>query len=286
MDAIRLTYLFDPLCGWCYGAAPAITRLRAAGLSVEMVPVGLFAGSGAFAMSEGFARHAWDADQRIATLTGQPFSEAYRTRVLAQRGNRVDSGPATLALTAVRLTEPQREAEALEAIQRARYVDGLDNSVPDVIAGVLTTLGLDAALRRFEAAEAELVEANRARIEAGRATMRAYRLRGGAGAPDRGGPGSVRCALRSERGADCGHRPGPGRLKRSADSPPPGTGRCEGAAPIPFAAVPARRGCGLVLLSCLPIGGRHLRTGRGRGRVQVSAAGSPAHAGCRRGSLP
>lgn len=178
MDAIQLTYLFDPLCGWCYGAAPAITRLRAAGLSVEMVPVGLFAGSGAFAMSEGFARHAWDADQRIATLTGQPFSEAYRTRVLAQRGNRVNSGPATLALTAVRLTEPQREAEALEAIQRARYVDGLDNSVPDVIAGVLTTLGLDAALRRFEAAEAELVEANRARIEAGRATMRAYRLEG------------------------------------------------------------------------------------------------------------
>jgi len=23
-----LYYLFDPLCGWCYGAAPAISGLR------------------------------------------------------------------------------------------------------------------------------------------------------------------------------------------------------------------------------------------------------------------
>ena len=178
MDAIRLTYLFDPLCGWCYGAAPAIARLREAGLPVEMVPVGLFTGSGAFAMNDGFARHAWASDQRIASLTGQPFSDAYRTRVLGQRGGRFDSGPATLALTAVRLTDPAREPEALAAIQRARYVDGLDNSAPAVIAGVLATLGLDAALRRLDTADAGLVEANRARIEAGRAAMRTHRLDG------------------------------------------------------------------------------------------------------------
>ena len=23
----HITYLFDPLCGWCYGAAPAVQRL-------------------------------------------------------------------------------------------------------------------------------------------------------------------------------------------------------------------------------------------------------------------
>ena len=30
MIDVSLTYLFDPLCGWCYGAAPAIGGLNAA----------------------------------------------------------------------------------------------------------------------------------------------------------------------------------------------------------------------------------------------------------------
>ena len=27
MNPSTLTYLFDPLCGWCYGASPAIQKL-------------------------------------------------------------------------------------------------------------------------------------------------------------------------------------------------------------------------------------------------------------------
>lgn len=93
-----LTYLFDPLCGWCYGASPALERLWALeDISVELMPTGLFAGAGAFPMNAGFAAHAWDADERIAKLTGQRFNETYRTKVLENRESRVDSGPATLA---------------------------------------------------------------------------------------------------------------------------------------------------------------------------------------------
>jgi hypothetical protein len=38
-----LYYLFDPLCGWCYGATPAVAGLLAIpGVSVELLPTGLF----------------------------------------------------------------------------------------------------------------------------------------------------------------------------------------------------------------------------------------------------
>ena len=91
----HLTYLFDPLCGWCYGAVPTIRRLaQDPALSIELVPAGLFAGPGARAMDDHFARHAWSNDQRIAQLTGQPFSVRYRERVLADRSTPLDSGPA------------------------------------------------------------------------------------------------------------------------------------------------------------------------------------------------
>ena len=98
--------------------------------------------------------------------------------MLGNRKARVDSGPATLALTAVRLTAPEQELEALAAIQRSRYVDGRDNGDPTVIADVLETLSLKDAALRFSAPDEALLSANRTRIESGRTAMRQFGARG------------------------------------------------------------------------------------------------------------
>ncbi|WP_222985637.1 hypothetical protein [Psittacicella gerlachiana] len=37
----KFILLFDPLCAWCYGAYPAITKL-ASTHELELVPTGLF----------------------------------------------------------------------------------------------------------------------------------------------------------------------------------------------------------------------------------------------------
>src|SRR3954447_5086798 len=114
---IQITYLFDPLCGWCYGASTLIEQLVARpDFAVELAPTGLFAGEGARPMDDGFAAYAWTNDQRISRLSGQPFSEAYRRDVLGDRTRLFDSGPATLALTAVALTAPDREFAALKGL--------------------------------------------------------------------------------------------------------------------------------------------------------------------------
>lgn len=178
-ETIHLTYLYDPLCGWCYGASPALERLlQQDGFAVTIIPTGLFAGAGAFPMNAGFAAHAWEADQRIAELTGQVFSEDYRNNVLESGTGQVDSGPATLALTAVHLIAPERELEALKAIQCARYVEGRDNGDPAAIADILSALALDDAATRFASPDDELLSANRARINAGQAEMRRFGARG------------------------------------------------------------------------------------------------------------
>jgi putative protein-disulfide isomerase len=178
-ETIHLTYLFDPLCGWCYGALPVAEKLMEQdGFAFELVPTGLFADQGAFPMNAGFAAHAWEADQRIAQLTGQVFTEHYRSNVLQSEKGRVDSGPATLALTAVRLTAPDREFAALKVIQSARYVHGRDNGDQAVIDDVLAELNLKEAAARFAAPDEELLSANRARIAEGQAEMRRFGARG------------------------------------------------------------------------------------------------------------
>jgi putative protein-disulfide isomerase len=174
-----LTYLFDPLCGWCYGATAALQRLaEQPGFTVELAPSGLFSGSGARPMDESFAAFAWGHDQRISQMTGQPFSEAYRQKVLGGHGRLLDSGPATLALTAVHQSEPAQERAALKAIQAARYVEGRDITDTAVLADILDGIGLGVAADAIRQPDETLKAANRHRVETTRAAMQRFGING------------------------------------------------------------------------------------------------------------
>ena len=173
-----VTYLFDPLCGWCYGASPVIQQLgQQANIQLELAPSGLFAGGGR-TMDAAFADYAWSNDQRIAKLTGQRFTEAYRQNVLGRLGGRFDSATATLALTAVSLSEPLRELETLKALQEARYVQGLDTCDVSLVEKLLRDQGLAAAADRLAASDAELLAANASRIQKARRLMQTFGAQG------------------------------------------------------------------------------------------------------------
>ncbi|MCG5238069.1 DsbA family protein [Xanthobacter oligotrophicus] len=175
----RITYLFDPLCGWCYGASATLESLmREPDMDVELAPAGLFAGAGGRPMDAGFADYAWSNDQRIARLTGQPFSDAYRHKVLADHTRLFDSGPATLAIIAVAVAAPERAFAALKAIQHARYVEGRDITDIAVLAQVLRTLDMPEIAHRLETPDEALMAAYRSRVETARGDMRRFGAEG------------------------------------------------------------------------------------------------------------
>ncbi len=174
-----VTYLFDPLCGWCYAASPAIQRLGLhSNILLELAPTGLFAGAGGRSLDASFADYAWSNDMRIQKLTGQQFTEAYRTQVLRRPGGRFDSSATTLALTAVALSEAPRELDTLKLLQEARYVHGLDTSATPVVERLLRSAGLAAAADRLAAADAELLAANAARMHKAQGLMQALGAQG------------------------------------------------------------------------------------------------------------
>jgi putative protein-disulfide isomerase len=173
-----LYYVFDPLCGWCYGASATVSAAATAQVDLRLLPSGLFSGSGARTMDDAFAAYAWVNDQRIRQLTGQPFSELYRTQVLADRRQRFDSGLATLALTAAALSAPDRERDVLQAIQQARYVDGRDVTRRETLAELLVAQGLAEASARLLEPDAALLEADDGRVAEARALLQSFDARG------------------------------------------------------------------------------------------------------------
>ncbi|MBY2940750.1 DsbA family protein [Rhizobium leguminosarum] len=176
---MHLIYLYDPLCGWCYGAAPALDKMaKLDNLTVELAPTGLFAGEGARPLDQRFAAYAWHNDQRINRLTGQVFSQLYRDQVLGGADSMFDSAPATLGIIAVGLTQLDKEREALKALQIARYVDGLNTSEIVVVADVLDQAGFSDSAARVRAPDEALLEIYRNRIGKSRQLMAAFRMDG------------------------------------------------------------------------------------------------------------
>lgn len=174
----HVTYLFDPLCGWCYGASPAIAQLaQHDSMQLALLPTGLFAGGGR-TMDAAFADYAWANDQRIAQLTGQRFTEAYRQQVLGKVGSPFDSAAATMALTAVSLTAPQQELAVLRLLQEARYVQGLDICNGEVVEQLLRAQGLAAVADQLRSGDASVSAASAARTQQAQRLMHAMGAQG------------------------------------------------------------------------------------------------------------
>lgn len=174
-----ITYLFDPLCGWCYGATPAIQQLgRQEEFVLELAPTGLFAGHAGRIMDAVFADYAWTNDMRIEKFTGQGFSKEYQTHILGKHGSRFDSAAATLALTAVFLTTPERESEALNMLQEARYIHAQDTCNFTVVTTLLRTAGFVAASELMLSNDATLQEANHGRMRKAQHMMQTFGAQG------------------------------------------------------------------------------------------------------------
>lgn len=148
--AMNLYYLFDSLCGWCYGAKPVLSEL-AKHHPIYLTPTGLFCHSGRI-MDKAFGQYAGENDKRIAKMTGVVFSPLYEQNILGQQ-TVFDSYHSLLAITATQMIAPARATDVLSALQLARYVDGRDNQDWQVIYDVLHQLGLSEISAHLEDAE-------------------------------------------------------------------------------------------------------------------------------------
>ncbi|VVD66958.1 DsbA family protein [Pandoraea terrigena] len=143
MTHATLHYIADPLCGWCYGAAPLVRAARdVAGLDVAFHGGGMMAGPNAQPVTPQLRNYVMPHDHRIAALTGQPFGDAYFDGLLRDDTAVFDSAPPTAAALAAEALAG-RGLDMFAALQVAHYVDGKRVADRDVQIDVAVDLGLD-----------------------------------------------------------------------------------------------------------------------------------------------
>jgi putative protein-disulfide isomerase len=169
-DSAILHYIYDPLCGWCYGAAPLLQAASEVdGLHIELHGGGMMTGSNRKQVSKQLRNYVMQHDHRIAAMTGQPFGDDYFNGLLLDSTAVLDSEPPiTAILTAEAIAG--RGLALLARIQAAHYVQGLRVADSAVLRSLAVEIGLDQAL--FDSKFAELGGvATQAHIAASRALL-------------------------------------------------------------------------------------------------------------------
>ncbi|MFQ1876542.1 DsbA family protein [Aeromonas veronii] len=139
-----LHYVYDPLCGWCYGAAPLLQAAATiAGLKIELHAGGLWLGSRRQPMGEALRDYVRPHDQRIEALTGQHFGERYFNELLLREGCLLDSEPPIRAVLAV-TTLGGDGLTMLHRIQQSHYRDGIWIGEPTFLATLAADQGIAA----------------------------------------------------------------------------------------------------------------------------------------------
>lgn len=115
--------IIDPLCGWCYAAAPLLDAAAKAGFSIKLHGGGMLTGSRRKQIDANWRDYVMPHDLRISELTGQPFGENYFNGLLRDTRVVLDSAPPIKAMLAVDALGGDSLAY-LHSVQLAHYRDG------------------------------------------------------------------------------------------------------------------------------------------------------------------
>jgi putative protein-disulfide isomerase len=142
MNAV-LHYIYDPLCGWCYGAEPLVWEAtKVAGLKLEMHAGGLWPQP--TRLPEQTRRYIAQADARVGQMSGQPYGEPYLNGLLFDPELVLESRPVIAAVLAAQSLDPTKALAMLRGIQHAHYENGKHVVREEVLREVAASIGLDA----------------------------------------------------------------------------------------------------------------------------------------------
>lgn len=142
MPEAILHYVHDPLCGWCYAAAPLVKAARAL-VAVEAHAGGMMAGSRRRPVTAQLREFVASHDREIARQSGQPFGSAYFDGLLRDTSAVFDSEPPIAAVLAAE-SVAGRGLDLLSSLQVAHYVEGRRIADRTALVEIAQSIGVDA----------------------------------------------------------------------------------------------------------------------------------------------
>ncbi len=147
MSQPSLIYVYDALCGWCYGFSPVMKKLYEkyhGSVAFEVISGGMITGERVGEIGKVAPYISW-AYKDVEKRTGVRFGEKFLNGVLKDGTAIFSSTKPGLALSVFKKHLPERAVEFAHALQSAIYYDGIEPDKFESYLPYAELFGLDGA---------------------------------------------------------------------------------------------------------------------------------------------
>ncbi|WP_395626242.1 DsbA family protein [Daejeonella sp.] len=143
-NSIKIIYVYDALCGWCYGFSKVIKECYETHkheFEFEVLSGGMMIGDRVGSINN-IAPYIKSAYQTVENTTGVKFGEAY-LRVLQDGSMILNSEMPSIALSLFKEYFPDQSVLFAHEIQNALYFDGREPNQIDTYRNIAVNHGID-----------------------------------------------------------------------------------------------------------------------------------------------
>jgi len=141
----KIIYVYDALCGWCYGFSPVIKKLHenyGSKLDFEVVSGGMITGDRVGPVSD-MADYISRAYPDVEMRSGVKFGKEFIEKTLYRNDVIFTSLTPALAMSAFKNLKPDKAVEFASAIQHAIYFNGLEPGNPQTYGQLANEFRID-----------------------------------------------------------------------------------------------------------------------------------------------
>lgn len=163
MEKPVILYVYDALCGWCYGFSPVMKQFyerHRETYDFQTVSGGMVRGDRIGPIGE-VAPYIKDAYKRVEEYSGVHFGEPFLKGILEEGSAIFTSEPAAVAMAVFKMHFPDRTVEFAHALQQAVYRDGIRPAKYESYGPYAAQFGLDADAFVAQMRQPDMLEAAR-----------------------------------------------------------------------------------------------------------------------------
>ncbi|HKL36468.1 MAG TPA: DsbA family protein [Salegentibacter sp.] len=142
---MKIVYVYDALCGWCYGFSPVITKFQEKykdDLSFTVISGGMITGNRIGPIGE-VAAYISSAYLDVEKATGIKFGTNFLNKTLKKGDAIFTSIPPAIALSVFKELNSTNSVQLAAQIQKAIYYDGMEPENFEEYGKIAAKFGLD-----------------------------------------------------------------------------------------------------------------------------------------------
>lgn len=141
---MKIIYVMDPLCGWCYGNSENLLKIHEKyknELDFEVLPAGMWIADNVRKQSPQMTNFLLNHDITVAEYTGAQFGDPYKE--LLKQEIALDSEVPSRAIVTIKNILPEKNLPFTVEVQKARYYFGKDLNLEQTYISIVKDFEID-----------------------------------------------------------------------------------------------------------------------------------------------